>query len=193
MAPHDTSTRPDDRVEPPESVPGGQRSALVLLLRVVAGLAVAASFGVWAYAYSGRADRPPPDLLIDTELAATAETLCAAAVADVEAMPSATVAADGAERAEQVLRSTARFQTLIADLEALRVDEPDDRVIMSGWLTDWRVLMDDRLRYAEAVTEEPDTIFLLTNVAAGERLDRRITRVANTNRMPSCATPTDVG
>lgn len=185
-------TGPDDRVAPDGGEPGQARSAASLLFRVLVGLIVAASFGVWVYVYSGQADRPPPDLLVDTDLALTAEAICAAAVSDVDAMPSASVAVDGVERAEQVRNSTARFETMVADLQRLRVDDADDRVIMSGWLGDWRTLLDDRFRYAEAVADDPDTIFLLTKVAEGERLDRRLTRVANTNRMPSCATPTDV-
>ncbi|MEL6986082.1 MAG: hypothetical protein AAFO29_26875, partial [Actinomycetota bacterium] len=105
----------------------------------------------------------------------------------------ASQAADAAERSDQVRRSTARFEAMVTDLEGLRVDDPDDRVIMGGWLGDWRVLLDDRLRYADAVIDDPDVLFNLTNVAAGERLDRRLTRVANTNLMTSCAAPTDVG
>lgn len=193
MASPDAATFPHPEVEPPVDSPGPVRSIGTWVFRILAGAIVVGSFGVWVYIYSGQADRPPPDLLVDTDLAAQAEAICMAAVADVDAMPSASQAADAADRADQVRRSTARFATMVTDLEALRVDDPDDQVIMSGWLTDWRVLLDDRLRYAEAVIEDPDAIFLLTNVAAGERLDRRLTRVANTNLMTSCITPTDVG
>ena len=192
MASRDIAIGPDDRIEP-GAAPDPPRSGLSRLLRVLAGVVVAASFGVWVYAYSGRADRPPPDLLVDTTLAERAEAICAAAVADVDALPSASEAANAAERADQVRRSTERFAAMVADLSSLPVDDPDDRVIMTGWLGDWRVLLDDRLRYADAVVDNPQTAFLLTDVAEGERLDRRLTRVANTNRMPSCATPTDVG
>lgn len=193
MASPDAATFPHPEVEPSAGSPNPIRSAGSLLFRLLAGVIVVGSFGVWVYIYSGQADRPPPDLLVDTELVAQAEAICAAAVADVDAMPSASQATDAADRADQVRRSTARFETMVTDLEGLRVDEPDDRVIMGGWLADWRTLLDDRLRYAEAVVEDPDVLFTLTNVAAGERLDRRLTRVANTNLMTSCVAPTDVG
>lgn len=189
----DIMTRPAEQANGsgPRSEPG--RSVVSGLLRALAGLVIIASFGVWVYAYSGRADRPPPDLLVDTDLAAQAEAICLAAVTEVDALPSATEAADGPERGEQIRRSTSRFEAMITDLEGLRVDDPNDRIIMTGWLGDWRTLLDDRLRYADAISEDPDAVFLQTNVAADERLDRRLTRVADTNRMSSCATPTDVG
>lgn len=198
MASHDpvsptTVTRPNDLADRPGDGQQPGRSVVSRVLRGLGGLIVIASFGVWVYAYSGQADRPPPDLLVDTELAATAEAICQAAVTDVDAMPSATEAADGPERGDQIRRSTARFEAMVADLERLRVTDDQDRIIMSGWLGDWRTLLDDRLRYADAISEDPDAVFLQTNVAAGERLDRRLTRVANTNQMSSCATPTDVG
>lgn len=189
----DTTTWPDEQANGSGPEPAPRRSAISGLLRALAGTIIIASFGVWVYAYSGQADRPPPDLLADTELAARAEAICLAAVTDVDGLPSATEAADGPERGEQIRRSTSRFEAMVSDLERLRVDDPEDRIIMTGWLGDWRTLLDDRLRYADAITADPDAVFLQTNVAAGERLDRRLTRVADTNRMSSCATPTDVG
>ncbi len=188
-----TLTRPDDRANQHGVGPEPGRSAISLVLKGLGALVVIASFGVWVYAYSGQADRPPPDLLVDTELATRAEAICLAAVTDVDAMPSATEAADGPERGDQIRLSTGRFESMITELERLRVDDPQDRIIMTGWLGDWRTLLDDRLRYADAISEDPDAVFLQTNVAPGERLDRRLTRVADTNRMSSCATPTDVG
>lgn len=177
--------RPEDDERP--------RTLAGTALRVVATVAIVASFGVWVYAYSGAADRPPPDLFIDTALPVSAEAICAAAVADVEALPGAADAADEFERADQVNTSTDRFEAMVTDLTRLDVIEADDRVIMEGWLADWRVLLEDRRRYAREVIDNPKTPFLLTNVADNERLDRRLTRVANVNGMPSCATPTDVG
>ncbi len=169
------------------------RSPLAHLGRALVAVAVIASFGVWVYAYSGFADRPPPDLLNDTDLAALAEAVCAAAVADVDAMPSAQDAVDELDRSRQVVASTDRFEAMVADLEDLDVVDADDRVIMTGWLGDWRTLLDDRRRYADAVAGDPEATFFLTNVAPGERLDRRLTRVADVNRMSSCGAPTDVG
>lgn len=163
------------------------------VFQVLAGLIIAASFGVWVYAYSGRADRPPPDLLADATIGAQAEPICAAAVADVALLPGATVAVDQADRSRQVQVSTDRFELMVDQLAQIEVIDPEDQVIMSGWLADWRTLLSDRRTYADAVLTDPDAGFFQTRVADNERLDRRLTRVANTNRMPSCGTPTDVG
>lgn len=158
----------------------------------MAGTIIAASFGVWVYAYSGLADRPPPDLFADPDLGARAEAICAAAVADVEGLPGALHATDGADRADQVNRATDRYEAMVDQLSLLEVVEAADRVIVDGWLGDWRVLMEDRRRYAEEVAEDPGATFLLTKVADNERLDRRLIRLAGTNSMPSCSAPTDV-
>lgn len=181
-------------LQTPDSPTDTSRASLATqAFRVVAGLIIAASFGVWVYAYSGRADRPPPDLLADTAIGAQAEQICAAAVADVAAMPGATVAVDQADRSRQVHVSTDRFELMVDQLAEVGVSAPEDRVIMDGWLDDWRTLLSDRRAYADAVLADADAGFFQTRVADNERLDRRLTRVANTNRMPSCGTPTDVG
>ncbi len=171
----------------------GARSPLTVLFRVVAGLVVAASFAVWVYAYSGQAERDTPDLLADRALAAEAEAICASAVADVEALPGALDAVDGPDRANQIRRSTDRYDAMVAALEQLRTDDERDGRIFAGWLADWRVLLGDRLRYADAIEVDPNAQFLVSDIGVSERLDRRVTRFANTNAMVSCAAPTDVG
>lgn len=168
-----------------------------IAFRVMAGLVVVASFAVWVYAYSGMADRDAPDLLADTTLASTAEGLCAAAVADVAAMPNALDAVDGADRADQIRATSARFQTMIDALRGLDVDQAvgnpaRDEQIYRAWLADWQVLIEDRLDYASRIAVDPDAVFYITDTGVGERLDKRITRFANTNSMVSCASPTDV-
>lgn len=162
------------------------------LFRVVAGLVVIASFGVWAYAYSGYADRERPDLLAEPDLAAAAEHICANALADVAAMPNAIEAADEVERASQIRAATSRFDAMVAELAVFDfVDERDDR-IFQAWLEDWRVILDDRRDYADRLALDPDEIFYITDTGVAERLDKRVTRFANTNLMVSCGSPTDV-
>ena len=156
-----------------------------------------ASFGTWGYVYSGFADRPPPDLLSSPTYATEAEQVCAAAVADVAAMPDALEATDGTERSEQIQASTERFRQMLLDLTALvdreAAGDQRDVEILNGWLADWWVLIGDRETYADAIAADPDAQFYLTDTGAGERLDRRISRMADTNEMYSCGTPEDVG
>jgi hypothetical protein len=162
------------------------------LFRVAAGLIVAASFGVWVYAYSGYADRDAPDIVAERALIEQAEPVCAAAVADVAALPNAIEAADEVERAAQIRVATSRFDTMVEELARFDfVDERDDR-IFGAWLDDWRVILNDRRSYADRLELDPNEVFLITDTGVTERLDKRITRFANTNLITSCAAPTDV-
>ncbi len=151
-----------------------------------------ASFGVWVYAYSGLADRDPPDQLQDPSWAEAAEQICSTAVSDVAAMPGALAAPDPEQRSEQVLTTTARFETMVDQLDELDATTAFDREVTAAWLDDWRLLLDDRRRYADAVVEDPAAFFTISAVGPGIRLDKRITRFATVNAMPSCSTPTDV-
>lgn len=183
-------TSPD--AEPGSSGPKSALSPLRLAFRVVAGLIIAASFGVWVYAYSGLADREAPDLLADQQLVADAERICAAALADVAALPNALEAADGPERAQQIRVATDRFEQMVAELDRLPTFDERDGRIFKSWLSDWRVVLGDRRDYADRIEVDPAAQFLITDTGVDERLDRRLTRFANTNRMVSCAAPTDV-
>lgn len=178
--------------DPESTGPARRLSPFQILFRVVAGLVIAASFGVWVYAYSGLAKRDAPDLLADRGLASSAEAICANTLTDVAAMPNALDAADGSERAEQIRGATDRFEIMVGDLEALQTfDERDDRIYHS-WLSDWRVILDDRRDYADRIAVDPEAQFYITDIGVSERLDKRLTRFANTNLMVSCAAPTDV-
>lgn len=154
---------------------------------------VMASFGVWGYAFSGQADRPTPDLLADPAFAPAAEQICAAAVADIAAMPQSYDAVDNVDRALQVRASTARLEQMISEVQAVVGGTPRDVDIQNLWLDDWRVVVSDRYRYADAVAENPAAPYYMTDTGVNERIDRRITRLASTNKMLSCSYPEDVG
>jgi hypothetical protein len=164
-----------------------------LLGRLVVGLAVTASFAVWVYAYSGRADRDPPDLLDDPAFSQAAEPVCAAAALDLKAMPGALDARDPADRSGQIVAATGRLEAMVTVLDGLAQGSDRDLDILTAWLADWRVLIGDRYRYAEALLNDPQARFLITDTGVGERLERRITRLADTNSMSSCGAPGDVG
>ncbi len=185
----------DDRDDPGSTSveEPGRRSRIGLIGKVAAVAAIAGSFALWGYAFSGLAERPAPDLLDDPSFAVSAESTCAAALADLDELPNALDAADGAERADQIRASTARLERMVDELDGLVGGSARDVEITSGWLADWRVLLADRLRYADAIEVDDDAQFLITDPGVDERLDRRITRLAVTNSMRSCSVPSDVG
>ena len=143
----------------------------------------------------GAAERDAPDRLADETWGERAEAICARAVEDIEAMPGALDAVDGPDRARQVEATNVRYEAMLAELDGLDVadDDPRDVEISTGWLADWRVLIEDRYTYAEGIAVDDQTQFFITDTGVAERLDRRVTRLANTNDMPSCAAPTDLG
>jgi hypothetical protein len=161
--------------------------------KLLAAIVVAASFAVWIYAYSGLAARDAPDLLDDSSFATSGEAICATTLDDLAQLPEALDAVDGPDRARQIRTSTDRLGRMISDLEAAVGGTDRDIQIATGWLTDWRVLIGDRYRYADAIEADENAQFLVTDTGVGERLDRRITRFATTNTMLSCVAPTDVG
>lgn len=198
MAPTDLPP-PDQPVDladlPPLDTKVGRR---ITPGRVVLGVVVAASFGVWAYGFSGLAARTAPDTLANPSYAEVADPACAAANDAVAAMPNALDAEDHVDRAGQIVDTTAVYRGLVDDLEML-LDDPSvalderDRSITLEWLVDWDLFLDDRLDFAGRLAEDPAALFYVAASSGGERLERRISRFATTNEMLACVTPSDVG
>lgn len=175
------------------SAPTKPRRPLRTAFKVLAGLMIAATFAIWIYAFSGAARRDAPDLLDDPSFASRAEQICAEALADIDEMPNALDAVDGPDRGNQIRMTTTRLEAMLDELDALVGGTDRDVEITTGWLADWRVMIQDRYRYADAIAVDDQAQFLVSDVGVSERPDRRLTRLANTNAMPSCAAPTDVG
>lgn len=183
-----------DPVNPPRD-PNQRTGVLTWIGRGLVAIVVIGSFGVWGYRYSGYADRPPPDLLEDPSFGTYAEGVCSQAMLEVDAVPNALVATDEVDRAGQIRQATDFLSVMVTSLEAAPATErtPRDEEIISGWLHDWRTYVNDRYAYADALEQDPMARFLLSADDLTERPDRRITRLADTNGMPSCGTPGDVG
>ena len=162
------------------------------LVKIVGIATLIGSFGIWVYAFSGAADRDPPDMLDDSRWSEAAEPICAAALADVASLPNAAIAKSAEERSEQILQANDRFDLMVDDLAALPATSDRDTQITKAWLADLEVLLNDRRRYAAAILDDPAAPFTITDTGVRERLQRRITRFATTNNMPSCVAPSDV-
>lgn len=159
-------------------------------MKYLAGAILLGSFGLWVYAY-GFVERSTPDEWDEASLGAQAEDICATAIADVASMPTALEAADSKARAEQIRASTARLSAMVDELASLAPATENDARMHTGWISDWQTFIADRYKYADAISEDPDAQLLLTAIGP-ERLDRRLTRFADTNKMYSCVAPTDV-
>ncbi len=160
---------------------------------VVGALGILATFAVWAYAYSGLADRPAPDALEDPAFAQQAEVICTEALSRFDAMPGALDAETHQERAQQVRDSTVILDSMVADLRSTVGGTPHDQAVLTAWLDEWDIYLGDRYNYADAVEQDPAAPFLVTDTGSTERLEKRITRFAKQNHMASCSTPLDIG
>ncbi|NNE95850.1 MAG: hypothetical protein HKN24_07465 [Acidimicrobiales bacterium] len=185
-------------------------SPLKRLFRVGVAVVVIASFGIWAYALSGVARRPPPDELDSTRAlieaiedgtsyfefdgvaaySVRAEALCETAI-DQLGDPSRV--SSGPARAAQLRESNRVLAAMVESLRRLPVATDRDDTLRSAWLDDWEVLIGDRARYADRVEENPAAVFSVSRVADNEGLERRLTRFARTNLMLPCGAPADVG
>lgn len=166
--------------------------------RILMGLIFFGSFGIWGYIFSGQAARTPPDLLNDDSFSVAAEARCVVANEIVASMPNAIAAEDNVDRAGQVRANTAVYAEMVADLDTLRsepaivLDERDTEMT-AEWIADWERFLADRLDYADRLEDDELAVFYVAASDGGERLERRITRFADTNTMESCGTPSDVG
>lgn len=191
---HDTATDGDVSTE---HTPGPSFWRQVTPGRIVLAAVVLASFAVWAYAFSGFAGREAPDTIRHPSYGALAEPTCAAAMTELESVPNALDAQSPAERASQIAEADVILATMVNDLEA-HLDDPSvtiddrDRNITTEWLADWRRFIADREDFRLRLADDPQAVFYVAAVG-GERLERRITRFANTNLLLSCVTPSDVG
>ncbi|CAN5581862.1 hypothetical protein BH20ACT2_BH20ACT2_26100 [soil metagenome] len=143
----------------------------------------------WVWIFSGGPRRDAPDKLADGPFAAQAERTCAAARADIAQLPSAPSADDADDRADVLDAGTDHLDAMVTTLGD-RVPEGDDAEVVREWLGDWRAYNDDRRAWADALRDDPDARFLVTE-KAGQQITDAIDAFAETNDMDSCATPLD--
>lgn len=151
------------------------------------------TLGLWFYAFFVYDPGRKVDELADPTFPRAAEQVCARALAAIEELPAAETARDARERADVVDRANVILTGMVAELRPL-VPQGQGQVSegIELWIDDWEVHVGDRVAYAEALRADSDARFLETRKAR-RQISRAIDGFAQVNRMPSCATPTDVG
>jgi hypothetical protein len=170
--------------------PRRRRSRIPLLL---GALFAVVTIALWLYAFFIYDPGRKVDELADRTFPTEAEQVCAQSRARVEALPPAESARDAAERGAVVDQANVVLSDMVGRLRELV--PPDQGQITDGinlWIEDWEIHIADRAAYADALREDPDARFLETRKAR-RQISRAIDGFAEVNRMPSCATPTDVG
>jgi|GEM_PF-6136061 len=165
---------------------------------------VLASFGIWVYGWSGLAKRErldiasgemrndAADLFDSSDFSKKAEKICENTQTEIDKIPNATQAETPQARSKQIQDATLLLQNMVNEIKLIETSTNRDSQIVAGWLSDWETAIKDRDRYTLKLDKGEDTEFLMTDIP-GERLDKRITRLATTNKMTSCSFPADVG
>src|SRR5690606_1036047 len=153
---------------------------------------------MWAYVVYlavGPGRQPPIDRLDDPAFAEAAEPRCAAAVEAVDELPVAAAVDTAEERAEVLDEANDSFEDMLDDLEGMLdlVRAGEQRGRAEAWRSGGRSYPGDRRPYAEALRVDPEARLLVSEKEGeGRHVTGWIDEFAKANRMPSCATPTDV-
>jgi hypothetical protein len=178
--------RPEDDPEGRWTRPKVLAACLVFVLM--------AGFWAWIFMYElgNKGEDDMPDRLDDLAWTAEADEICAATNARVAELPSAPSTETAAERADVIEEATASFDVMLDDLAALGpTGSSRDAVITAAWIDDYRIFLDDRLRFAAALRLDPDARFLVTE-KYGSHVTKPIDRFARVNEMEACMSPGDV-
>ncbi len=157
--------------------------------RVAVVITVLALTLMWVYAYSGLAQRDPPDFLDDPRFAAAAEQRCRETLAELDRLPVVTQGSPPDELAAVVEEANDELADMVADLGALAPTDGGTGRIVGLWLADWATYLDDRVAWAERVRAGDVSEFVETDRGGGEPMSRAIDNLAEVNDMSACVTP----
>ncbi len=167
--------------------------------KAFASLAVLAwlVFWVWAFLIASPSN---PNELDTTSYGARSEVVCAAANAQIDALPSPREVKTPQERAEQLKVSNRIVEEMVAQLhnEANLLTDEADSQLVTKWLEDYDAYVADRWRYVDKLAAADgsesaiELAFTLTQRVSGGVYTTRIDTFARANSMPSCQVPGDV-
>jgi hypothetical protein len=180
----------EDLVEDGEPMSLGRRTSRILAACVMVCIAA-----LWVYTLWGPTKKTAPGVLADPSWAVAAQVTCTRAAAAIEALPPAYSAPDAPARAEVIAIASSALRTMLGDLEASApaAELSNDGRMINEWLVDWRTYMGDRDKYVDALEEDPNARFYVTEKVEGQQITKPIDFFATYNEMPNCVTPGDLG
>ena len=163
------------------------------ITRILAAVFILICIAFWIFAFSpwARDIFQAPDQIADETYVANIEQTCAATVAQLDALPSARSADGPLERADIVENTNAVLVELTENLAALPGGSEADRSLVTRWLQDWDILIEDRVTHVERLRTEGDVRFLNTT-ADGVFIAERMNGFARVNEFRSCLPPGDL-
>jgi hypothetical protein len=174
----------------PPDAPTSTRRGPVRIVLIVIAIGLLGMWGYVIYLAFGPGRQGPPDELDDPAFAIAAQARCEEALDVVRTLPAASSSTSAAERADVVDDANAVFASMLDDLEAM-VPAGEDGELVTEWLADWRVFLEDRADYAEALRDDPGAR-LLVSAKEGQHITEFLDAFAGDNDMPACSTPIDV-
>lgn len=142
------------------------------------------AFWVWALLF---APKEAVNRIGDTAWAERAEAICVDYDPQIRAF-EARASADLDVRADLVEESTDLLSQMLDDIVAVVPDDDKGRAIVPDWESEYRILLDDRYRYAEQLRAGQNIAFTETAVE-GIPITERVEKFTLDNRMPTCAPP----
>lgn len=142
------------------------------------------AFWVWALFF---ASKESVNRIEDRAWAERAETICVPVKAELKRLETL-ADPDIQVRADLVEQSTGLLSQMLDDIMATPPSDAKGMAIVPDWISDYRILLQDRLNYAERLRAGKDVPFTETpvsNVPITERLET----FTIANRMKSCAPP----
>jgi hypothetical protein len=172
----------------PQPLSVGRRLGRLLAVAVAVGLAA-----LWVYALWGPVQRSAQGELDSNVFPAAAEPLCAATMLRIDELPKAFESRENVARAQAVAAANLELAEMLDRLDAIAptATDGDDGRMITEWLADWRVYLDDRADYAVRLAEDPGARMLVTEKDS-RQISEPIDYFSRVNDMPNCGTAGDV-
>ena len=142
------------------------------------------AFWIWALFF---ATKQSINKIGDTAWASRAAAVCAESQVQLLAL-DARASVDLSVRADLVEESTDILARMLDDIVAVDPTDEKGQAIVPDWEADYRILLDDRYRYADQLRAGENVPFTETAVS-GVPVTERIEKFALDNAMESCAPP----
>ena len=173
-----------------DAPPSSSSPRRVIAYRVVAIGIVLGMVLLWTFVLTRKAS-PPPDELDDKAFASTAQSTCSTTKAALDQLPQAFQSQSASDRADVVTQSNEELGAMLVTLRAAVPPAERDQRMLTEWIGDWQIYLDNRIDYVDRLREDPDA-----RLYVAEKDSRQITvaidRFAEVNDMPACRTPKDI-
>jgi len=142
------------------------------------------AFWIWALFF---ANKEAVNKINDEAWAERAEEICSVYDPQIRALEGE-ASGDLDVRAGLVDRSTDLLSSMLDEIVAVTPTDEKGQAIVPDWEDEYRILLDDRYRYADQLRAGENVPFTETAVN-GVPITERIEKFTLDNRMPTCAPP----